>query len=150
MAETVNAQPVFIKDKNKDYILPASDWSAIQNKPNNLVTADQLPQDTGWIDANILNGTTGVIQYRVIGHTLHLYGQVQNYPVGSGDWNTTAFGKFKQFPNSVAVQEISDWLSVDGSARAQCGVDLRKGLIKVYRLEGTENILRFYKTYAID
>lgn len=49
MAETVNAQPVLIKDKNKDYILPATDWSAIQNKPNNLVTADQLPVMGDWI-----------------------------------------------------------------------------------------------------
>lgn len=145
-----NASTYYLYDKDNNIVLPATDWSVINNKPNNLATTDQLPQDTGWKDANILNGTTGVVQYRVIGHTLHLYGQVQNYPVAGGDWNTSAFAKFQQFPDSVAIQEISDWLSVDGNARAQCGVDLKRGLIKIYRLEGTKNILRFYKTYAID
>lgn len=148
MADTANS--VYLKDKDGNVILPATDWSTINSKPTNLATTDQLPQDTGWLNANILNGTTGVVQYRVIGHTLHLYGQVKDYPVAGGDWNTSAFAKFKQFPDSIAVQEISDWLSVDGNARAQCGVDLRQGLIKVYRLDGAKNILRFYKTYAID
>lgn len=150
MADKANT--VYLKGKDKKIILPATDWSVVNGKPTNLATTDQLPQDTGWIDGSLLNGSTGIIQYRIIGHTIHLYGQIDNYPVDSGmDWQTTAFAQFRAFPDSnVKTDEISDWLSVDGNAKAQSGINLKKGMIKVYRLEGNKETMRFYKVYAID
>lgn len=38
-----NASTVYLKDKDSNIILPATDWSAVNNKPNNLATTDQLP-----------------------------------------------------------------------------------------------------------
>lgn len=40
MADTANT--VYLKDKDKNVILPATDWSVVNNKPNNLVTADEF------------------------------------------------------------------------------------------------------------
>jgi hypothetical protein len=42
MAETANT--IYLKDKDKNVVLPATDWSVINNKPTNLVTTDQLPK----------------------------------------------------------------------------------------------------------
>lgn len=37
-----------LKDKDANIILPASDWSVINNKPTNLATTDQLPTLSAW------------------------------------------------------------------------------------------------------
>lgn len=42
------ANTTYLKDKNKNIILPATDWSVINNRPTNLVTADQLPVMGAW------------------------------------------------------------------------------------------------------
>lgn len=47
MADTANT--IYLKDKDKNIVLPATDWSVINNRPNNLVTADQLPVMGDWI-----------------------------------------------------------------------------------------------------
>lgn len=47
MAEKANT--IYLRDKDKNIVLPATDWSAINNKPTNLVTADQLPVMGDWI-----------------------------------------------------------------------------------------------------
>lgn len=42
-------QKAYLQDKNGQNLLVATDWSMIQNKPNNLATTDQLPTLThGW------------------------------------------------------------------------------------------------------
>lgn len=38
-----NANTIYLKDKDKNIVLPATDWSVINNKPTNLATTDQLP-----------------------------------------------------------------------------------------------------------
>lgn len=38
----------YIQDKDGNNILPATDWSIIQNKPSSLVTTDQLPTLGSW------------------------------------------------------------------------------------------------------
>lgn len=43
-----NASTAYLKDKDSNIILPATDWSVVNNKPNNLVTADQLPVMGNW------------------------------------------------------------------------------------------------------
>lgn len=47
MADTANT--AYLKDKDNKIILPATDWSVINSKPNNLVTADQLPVMGDWV-----------------------------------------------------------------------------------------------------
>ena len=38
----------YIEDKDGNNILPATDWSIVQNKPTNLATTDQLPTLGPW------------------------------------------------------------------------------------------------------
>ncbi|MEE6650643.1 hypothetical protein [Limosilactobacillus pontis] len=38
----------YIEDKDGNNILPATDWSIVQNKPGNLATTDQLPVLSPW------------------------------------------------------------------------------------------------------
>ncbi|WP_418292461.1 hypothetical protein [Limosilactobacillus vaginalis] len=38
----------YIEDEDGNKILPATDWSIIQNKPTNLATTDQLPKLSPW------------------------------------------------------------------------------------------------------
>lgn len=151
MADTEQAQPVFVRDKKKEIVLPATDWSVIQNKPNNLVTTDQLPQDSGWKNGSFLNGTTGTFRYRIMGSTIHMYAQISNYPSGSNGSSTDNYAvQYQALPNAVTNDEISDWVSVDGNAKAQVGFKLKDGVLKIYRIEGTANVMRFYRVFAID
>lgn len=151
MADEVNS--VYLKDKDKKIILPATDWSVVNNKPNNLVTTDQLPQDTGWVQGDLLNGTTGLFKYRQIGKILFLYANIRDYPIATDSSASSADGAcigFSPFPNSIVTSEIADWVSVDGNAKAQVGFLLTKGVMKVYRVEGAKSIIRLYHSFAID
>lgn len=151
MADEVNS--VYLKDKDKKIILPATDWSVVNNKPNNLVTTDQLPQDTGWVQGDLLNGTTGLFKYRQIGKILFLYANIRDYPIATDSAASSADGAcigFSPFPNSIVTSEIADWVSVDGNAKAQVGFLLTKGVMKVYRVEGAKSIIRLYHSFAID
>lgn len=51
MAEGTKA---YIQDKDGNNILPATDWSIIQNKPSNLATTDQLPVLGAWQNDGIV------------------------------------------------------------------------------------------------
>ena len=42
------ANKVYIKDKDGNDLLVATDWSIIQNKPSNLATTNQLPVLGAW------------------------------------------------------------------------------------------------------
>ena len=42
------ADKVYIKDKDGNDLLVATDWSIIQNKPSNLATTNQLPVLGAW------------------------------------------------------------------------------------------------------
>ncbi|MFT9004139.1 MAG: hypothetical protein ABF991_05455 [Liquorilactobacillus hordei] len=42
-----------VKDKNKNIIYPYTDWSAVQNKPTNLATTDDLPTLGEWTTLGI-------------------------------------------------------------------------------------------------
>lgn len=146
-----NASSVYLKDKGGSIVLPATDWSVINNKPTNLVTTDQLPKDSGWKNGSFLNGTTGTFRYRIIGSTIHMYAQISNYPNGSNGSSSDNYAvQYQALPNAVTNDEISDWVSVDGNAKAQVGFKLKDGVLKVYRIEGTANVMRFYRVFAID
>ena len=43
-----DGQKAYLQDKNGNNILPATDWSIVQNKPANLATSDQLPKLSTW------------------------------------------------------------------------------------------------------
>ena len=151
MADTANT--IYLKDKDKNIVLPATDWSVINNKPTNLATTDQLPQDTGWVQGDLLNGTTGLFKYRRIGKILFLYANIRDYPIDSAASSSTADGAcigFSPFPNSIVTGEIADWVSVDGNAKAQVGFLLTKGVMKVYRVEGTKSVIRLYHSFVVD
>lgn len=146
-----NASTAYLKDKDKNVILPATDWSVVQNKPNNLVTADQLPKDTGWRNGDLMNGTTGFIKYRQIGHVVFMYAQIKDFPISTTNPNAdnSAIG-FPRYPDEVGVYLISDWVSMDGNAKAQVGFELGKGIMQVYRIEGPKSTIRFYKSFIVD
>lgn len=151
MAETANT--IYLKDKDKNIILPATDWSVVNNKPNNLATTDQLPQDTGWQKGDLLNGTTGLFKYRQIGKILFLYASIRDYPVAADSGASSADGAcigFTAYPNSVVTGEVADWVSVDGNAKAQVGFLLTKGVMKVYRVEGSKSVIRLYHSFVVD
>ncbi len=38
----------YLEDNEGTKILPATDWTMVQNKPTNLVTTDQMPKLSGW------------------------------------------------------------------------------------------------------
>lgn len=42
------ATKAYLRDKDNNNLLVASDWSIIQNKPNNLATTDQLGKLSDW------------------------------------------------------------------------------------------------------
>lgn len=44
----VEATKAYLRDKDNENLLVASDWSIIQNKPNNLATTDQLGKLSDW------------------------------------------------------------------------------------------------------
>ena len=51
----------YIEDKDGNTILPATDWSIVQNKPTNLATTNQLPTLGPWQRDGIVykNGEIG-------------------------------------------------------------------------------------------
>lgn len=42
------ATKAYLRDKDNNNLLVASDWSIIQNKPGNIATTDQLPKLSPW------------------------------------------------------------------------------------------------------
>lgn len=42
------ATKAYLRDKDNNNLLVASDWSIIQNKPGNIATTDQLPKLSNW------------------------------------------------------------------------------------------------------
>lgn len=42
------ATKAYLRDKDNNNLLVASDWSIIQNKPENIATTDQLPKLSDW------------------------------------------------------------------------------------------------------
>lgn len=42
------ATKAYLRDKDNNNLLVASDWSIIQNKPGNIATTDQLPKLSDW------------------------------------------------------------------------------------------------------
>lgn len=42
------ATKAYLRDKDNNNLLVASDWSIIQNKPKNIATTDQLPKLSPW------------------------------------------------------------------------------------------------------
>lgn len=44
----VEATKAYLRDKDNKNLLVASDWSIIQNKPENIATTDQLPKLGPW------------------------------------------------------------------------------------------------------
>lgn len=151
MADVNNASSVYLKDKGGSIILPATDWSVINNKPNNLATTDQLPADSGWKDGNLMNGTTGLFKYRRVGQIVFMYAQLKDYPVTTDTpVADNAAIVFPKFNDVVGANLISDWVSVDGDAKAQVGFKLNEGFMVVYRIEGSKSTIRFYKSFVID
>lgn len=49
-----NGTTAYIQDKDGNNILPATDWSIIQNKPSNIATTDQLPSLGSWQNDGIV------------------------------------------------------------------------------------------------
>lgn len=151
-----NASTYYLYDKDNNIVLPATDWSVINNKPNNLATTDQLPQDTGWKNGTLMNGTNGLVKYRKIGKVFFLYCQIKGYPVSDStpvaDNAAISFPKFEGMsgsPDIISPNLISDWVSVDGNAKAQVGFKLDEGIMVVYRVEGAKSTMRFYKAFAV-
>ncbi|MDN7145256.1 hypothetical protein QS460_04870 [Liquorilactobacillus mali] len=55
MANTVN-----LKDKSKNIIYPATDWSVVNNKPSNLATTEDLGSLASWTTSGITFENGGI------------------------------------------------------------------------------------------
>ncbi|MFT9455691.1 MAG: hypothetical protein ABF575_00215 [Liquorilactobacillus hordei] len=155
MANTVN-----LKDKNKNFIYPTTSWTAIQDKPTNLVTADQLPTLSEWTTAGITfsNGgypwagtSTGGSDDHNCAYRITDFGSFKHVELRCIFGATSAFSattKLINLPSTIAVDwDLNSWVPTSDNNTT---VQFSANSISLSPKAGTSTIANYMYSYVFE
>lgn len=155
MANTVN-----LKDKNKNIIYPATDWSVVNNKPTNLATTDDLTKLGEWTTAGITfsNGgfpwagtTTGGSDDHNCAYRIADYGNFKHIELRCVFGATSAFSattKLVNLPSTIAPDwDLQHW---DASSDNNTTIQFSGNSISLAPKAGTSTIANYMYSFVFN